>query len=291
MYWMPKLVRTATMFTMAISLMCCDSGGGDGNGGNGTDGGASSLTTDSEIAAHADEQFPFTPNQPIDVHFACVRSGSNLGWYFLLTPDGAMSVSFTTDTSEVFVFPGTYTYDNNQIRLQMPAGPTMPFPAGLDETSTALMPTLGMVGAFSTAQMLCVAGGHGHDGPATMALANYGCPTINVQAASFEDNVVEFVHQAIPTGMSVAGSVFRQRDVQIAGTTFPQVTRAYGIYRRSGNEWIANFRIPTDFADFIGSAPIVPAFEHNWLTGRFGANDNTVSVDQLTEDGTPCNLR
>ncbi|MBT8491554.1 MAG: hypothetical protein KJO07_00730 [Deltaproteobacteria bacterium] len=201
-----------------------------------------------------------------------------------------MEVSFVTDTSEVFAFAGSYTFDGAQIRLQMPSGPTQPFPAGLDESSDRIMPMLGMVAAFSTPQMICVAAGHGYDGPATRPLANYGCPTINIQAVSFEDNAVEFVHQAVPTGRSVAGSIFRQRDIQIDGQTFPQVARGYGIYRRTGDEFIATFRLPTDFADFAGLGTLAPPFENNWLTGHF-QGESSVIVDQLTEDGTPCTLR
>ena len=51
-------------------------------------------------------------------------------------------------------------HSGGAIRLQMPAGVDQPFPAGLDETSTVLMPQFGLVAGFATPSMACVVGGH-----------------------------------------------------------------------------------------------------------------------------------
>ena len=252
-----------------------------------------------DILETVDNLFPFQANQTFEALYVAARRGSNLDWYFHFHQDGTLDVLFTTDMHQDFSFSGTYTYNNNQITIQMPAGPTMPFPAGLNETSLVIMPQFGLVAAFATSEMVAICIGHGLNTQAPpRAQANYGCPVINVQAASSEENAIELVHRSVPTEFPVLGSIFRQQDTHVQGSANPLIRRGYGIYRQSGNNFYATFSIAKDFADFaMGQLPFdlgnvsVPFDDYNIISGSFGNNGQQLIVDQLSPEDGPCTLR
>lgn len=257
--------------------------------------------TETALADEIERQFAFTPNQNFEAIYQCARRNSQLIWHFVFRQDGSLNVLFTTDTYDDFRFDGTYTYNNGQINLQMPAGPQMPFPQGLNENTTLIMPQFGLIAAFSTPDMVCACEGHNLNTQAPPKVqANYDCPNINIQVASDEDNAVEFVHRAIPFEEPVPGSIFRQRDIYVNGLTNPLITRAYGIYRQQGDRFYASFRIVSDFAALAQqnnvnlpfALPEDPPFEdYNLLSGEFRNNGQQVIVDQLQPQEGPCNLR
>lgn len=252
------------------------------------------LTVEEEI----DNRFTFRPNRPFNAIYQCGRLNSQLLWFFVFKDDGSMQVLFTTDTHEDFVFDGTYSYDNNQLRLRMPAGPTMPFPQGLDEGSTAIMPQFDLIAAFSTPEMICICEGHDLNTQAPPKVqANYDCPEINVQASTYEDNAIEFVHREMPFDLAVPGSIFRQQDTYINGLSNPNIRRGFGIYRQDGNRFFASFRIAQDFADFarnelpVAFNPGVPFNDHNLISGSILNGGQEIIVDQLDPNAGACGLR
>ncbi len=254
--------------------------------------------TEAEWLQEMNNRFPFSANQPFEAIYQCGRSGSQLLWFFLFREDGTMQALFTTDTHDDFAFDGTYTYTNDQIRLMMPGGPTMPFPQGLDETTTSIMPQMGLVAAFATPQMICICDGHTLNTQAPPQVqANYDCPIINIQAASDEDNAVEFVHREVPFAFPVTGSIFRQQDIYINGAQNPIIRRGFGIYRQQGDRFYANFRVAADFAQYAaGNLPFafnpgLPFEDYNLLTGEFRNNGQEIIVDQLMPEEGPCSLR
>ncbi len=255
--------------------------------------------TEEELLEDINRQFAFTPNTRFEALYHCARLNSNLDWYFLFNEDGTFDVLFTTDTNEDFSFRGNYTYENDQINLQMVGGPAMPFPNGLDESTTVIMPQFGLVAAFATPEMACVCEGHNlNEQMPPKVNANYDCPNINQQAATDEDNAIELVHRAVPFEFPVLGSIFRQQDTYVNGLTNPLIRRGYGIYRQAGNEFYATFRIAKDFADFAGgqlpfdlSSLEAPFEDYNILSGKISADGQEVTVDQLMPEAGPCRLR
>jgi len=246
-----------------------------------------------------ENRFPFLPNQNFEAIYLAGRRNSNLEWYFHFHTDGSLDVRFTTDTNLNLSFPGRYTYANNEITILMEAGDDMPFPAGLNESTTVIMPQFGLVAAFATEQMVAVCIGHGRNTQQPPRVnANYGCPLINVQSETSEDNAIELVHSAVPFSFPVAGSVFRQQDRIVNRSENPIITRGYGIYRQSGNDFYATFRIAEDFADFArGQLPFpvgtvnAPFNDFNVLSGRMEANGTELFIDQLQPEAGPCQLR
>jgi hypothetical protein len=243
------------------------------------------------------DRFPFVADQPIDVTYQCERVGSVLAWTFHLAPDGTLVVAFTTDTHEDHVFYGTYTHGGGAIRLSMPPGPAMPFPLGLDETSTVIFPQLGIVAGFATPEMTCVAIGHGMNAVEPMDTVDYTCPLIRYEAATDEENAIELVHRAVPFAIPVPGSSFRQRDVWIVGADQPNVTRAYGIYRRDGDRMVVSFQVASDFARAHGAllptslSPNAPFADHNVLSGTLVDGGQGLLVDQLEPESGACTRR
>ena len=246
-----------------------------------------------------DDSFLFTPNQNFEALYYALRVNSNLEWYFNFHLDGSFDVLFTTDTSEDFVFTGTYTYLNNQINLQMDGGPVSPFPNGLNESSIVIMPQFGLVAAFATDQMVAICIGHNLNTQAPPRVnANYGCPVINVAAATSEENAIELVHSAVPTSFPVTGSIFRQKETIINITNDPIIRRGYGIYRQTGNAFFATFSIAEDFVDFAqGQLPFqidninAPFDDFNIISGRLQADGNELVIDQLEPEAGACLLR
>jgi len=262
-----KLTQTLSTLCLLVGLAACG-GGGDGGGGGGGGGGAAAT-----LQAEIDRLFPFTPNQPFDVTMVCGRTNSQLTYYFDFDANGVFNVYIRLDNGQEVSFGGTYTYANGAIRMVALNNPILP----LDETSTRIVAHLGMVGEMDTPSMRCGAIGHGYNPPATESFRSYDCPLINIAAASDEDNSIEFVHGVLPLNILVLGGIFRQRDINIIGTTNPNVTRGQGIYRRVGD---------TFYADFGGQFP-----DYNLLKGSFAANDQQLSVEQLQPGAGPCTRR
>jgi len=243
--------------------------------------------------------FTFMPNQNFEALYICARRNSNLEWYFNFHNDGTLDVLFTTDTNQDFSFRGSYTYSNDRLTLQMDSGPSMPFPLGLNESSTVIMPQFGLVAAFATSEMVAVCVGHGMNTQQPPRVnANYGCPTINVQATTSEENAIELVHTAVPFAFPVSGSIFRQKETNIQGSANPIIRRGYGIYRQSGNDFYATFRAAEDFVDFTqGNLPFnvgninSPFDDFNVISGSIRANGQELLVDQLQPEVGPCSLR
>ncbi len=244
------------------------------------------LPGDDTLLQTIENRFPFTPNQTFEAIYLAGRRGSGRQWYFHFHRDGSLDVLFTTDTSLDLSFPGRYTYINNEITIFMDAGDNMPFPMGLNESSTVIMPQFGLVAAFATQEMIAICIGHGLNTQQPPRVnANYSCPTLG------EENAVELVHSAVPGSFPVTGSIFRQKDTQV-------IRRGYGIYRQSGNDFFATFKIAEDFAEFAqGRLPFSvgtvssPFDDFNVLSGRISADGTELTVNQLQPEEGPCRLR
>lgn len=170
------------------------------------------------------------------------------------------------------MFSGSYTYQNDEIHMT-----SQSFILPLDETTTNITPRMGLVGIFDTPNMLCAAYGHRYNDPSADISASYSCPYINIGPASSEVNAIEFVHSAIPFSFPVSGSIFRQKDLEVTGSINPIITRGYGIYRRLGNTFYADFGDQFD--------------DYNLLKGSFANGDQQITVDQLEPSAGPCNIR
>jgi len=254
-----------TRLALVLSALLAACGGGADGGGSAGGGGA--------LQAEIDRLFPYTPNQPLDVLFQCGRSNSRLTYYIGLSPNMSFVAFFETDTFQQVSFTGSYTHANGAIRLVSDPNPALM----LDETTTRITPHLGLAADFETPLMRCGAVAHGYNDPATTGFKSYGCPLINRGPQSAEDNAFEFDDSSSPFGVVFRGGIFRQRDVDVFLAGGPTIWRGYGIYRRLGN---------TFYADFGSQFP-----DHNLLKGSFGAGDQQMSVEQLEPAAGPCNRR
>lgn len=264
---MPTTTTTTTskLTTAAFAaLLAACSGGGD----DAAAGGAAA-----DLQAEIDARFPYVANRPVDVTYVCGRSNSRLTYYFDLAPDGSFTVFFETDTYRQVSFSGRYTHANGVLRLVALDNDILP----LDESSTRLVPHLGLLGEFHTPTMSCGAVAHGYNDPARAGWKAYDCPLIRRAAASDEDNAIEFDDASSPFPFTFFGGIFRQRDVQVAGSPNPNVWRGWGIYRRDGD---------TFYADFGNQFP-----DHNLLKGQFRNGDAQLVVDQLEPTAGACRRR
>lgn len=266
----------AAVIAAAAGLLLAACGGGDagtapvaGNGPNGPNGPNGAAALQAEI----DARFPYVPDQPLDVLFVCSRTNSRLTYYFGFSPNGVLTVFFETDTYQRVSFDGTYTHANGTIRMLALNNPALP----LDESSTRIVPHLGMVGEFETPNMRCGAVAHGYNDPAANVFAHYACPTIHAGAGGSEENAFEFNDSASPFGLMFRGGVFRQRDYWATFNGQAIVTRGVGIYRRVGDTFYA------DFGNQFG--------DHNLLKGSFGNGGQQLSVEQLEPGAGACARR
>jgi hypothetical protein len=272
-YW-NTVDRAIVVVVGYVSLVLAGCGGGSGEPGVGGNNNTNQTPNAQALQAEIAQQFPFVANVPFAVTFSCGRSNSQLTYYFDFRLDSTFQVYIELDNFQQVSFTGTYTYVGNAIRMVADPNNILM----LDETTTQIVQHLGMVGEFYTPIMSCGAIGHRYNDVATDTFKSYDCPNINIQAASYEDNAFEFVHSGgNPFGFVVRGGIFRQRDVQVSGTTNPNVTRGYGIFRRVGN---------TFYADFGGRFA-----DHNLLKGAFVGGDQQLSVEQLQPSAGPCNRR
>ena len=265
-----RVVVAAILYSLALSG--CGSGGGSGGGGS--DDADDNVNPDAALLALFEQLFPFTPNQTFDVVFQCARLNSVLLYTFDFRNDGTFNLYSTTDVpQDIGPFPGTYTYQNGILNLQL----TSVF-LNLNESSTSITPAFGLVGIFQTPNMICGAIGHRENAAEFGTRVHYDCPIINQQAVSYDENDIEFVHQAVPFGFNVPGSAFRHRDRWISGAIQPLILRGYGLYRRVGNDFYVFFASGT-FDDF------------NVLQGVFKNGDLQLSVNQLEPARGDCILR
>lgn len=249
---------------IAAALMSSACGGGGGKNGGGDNG-------DAALLAELERIFPFTPNQPFDVVYQCGRLGSALVYTLNFKNDLTFDIYTTTDApADVGPFAGVYTYQNDELHLQINSALIV-----FDETSTSITPSFGLLAAFQTPSMSCVAIGHRENVTEFGTTVHYDCPNINIQAVSFDDNAIEFVHRAVPFSLAVPGSAFRARDRYISGNPSALVARGYGLYRRTGNDFYIVF-LPGTFDD------------NNVLSGRFKNGDLQISVDQLEPQRGDC---
>jgi hypothetical protein len=262
--------NTHASLAFACTLAAC---GGGGAGGGTAAPAPAAAPAPVNLQAEIDQLFPFVPNQPFEVAFACGRTNSRLIYHFAFRTDSTFQVFIELDNFQQVDFAGMYTYANGAIRMVALNNPVLP----LDETTTRIVPHLGLVGEFETPSMRCGAVGHGHNDPALENFRSYDCPLINIAAASDEDNAFEFTHSANPFNIVVRGGTFRQRDINVSATTQPNVTRGYGIFRRVGDTFYADYG--AQFADF------------NLLKGRFLNGEQQLSVDQLQPSAGACNRR
>jgi len=262
-----RSLRRLSAMALTGALAAC---GGGGDGGAGAAVGAPVAQT---LQAEIDQRFPYTANQAIDVTFACSRSNSRLNYFFDFDLNFRFTVFFETDTHQQVSFSGSYIHANGALHMAADPNPVLL----LDEISTRIVPHLGLLAEFYTPTMRCGAVGHGYNDPATESFKAYGCPNINVGAASREENAVEFSYSANPFPGFFLGSIFRQRDVDVYLSPSLVTTRGYGIFRRVGD---------TFYADFWNQFP-----DANLLKGTFANGDMQLSVEQLQPGVGPCNRR
>lgn len=210
--------------------------------------------------------FPFTPNRAIDVYYSCGLSTSALSYELHMMRDLRFTIAARLDTGDIAVATGTYAYANDIITIRTDPNDFL----FLDERATSITPALGLVGAFTTQVMLCLAVGHEEDEPATRVNASYMCPEFGEGPASNQVNVFEF-------DVAWPGSIFRDRNRWVLGNDQPLIQRAFGIHRKLGSQHYGYFG--TQFDDY------------NVVTGAFGAGANTVRIDQLPGGFQQCTRR
>lgn len=259
-------VLVIAIFSVLLQSACGSSGGGDSE-----DGGDNG---DQALLAQIEQLFPFTPNQTFDVIYSCGRVGSTLEYIFDLKGDGSFDLTITTDVGQDIFQAGTYTYQNDQIRLQTGAPPGFIL-FNLDETTTQIVTAFGLVAAFQTPNMICGAIGHRENAIEFGNTVHYDCPNINIQAVSFDVNAIEFVLRTIPFNLAVPGAAFRARDRFISGNPQAIIRRGNGLYRRTGNDFYIFFA-PGTFDD------------NNVLSGEFRNGDLQISVNQLEPNRGDC---
>lgn len=254
-----------TILITVLSLGGCGQGGGGGNNNAGLN--------QQALLDQVNQRFPFTPNQPFDVIYACQRLNSQLLYTFDFNSNGTFDLYSTLNNNQDIMVSGTYTYQNDEIHM-LSQNNFLP----LDETSVNIESLFGLLYRFQTANMDCIAIGHRYNDPMRefSTTVNYSCPNINITQTYYDNNAIEFAHQNMPFNLTVPGSAFRQRDRNINGATQPNILRGYGIYRRAGDEFYVYFNNQFD--------------DVNILTGSFMNGDLQISVDQLEPGAGNCSL-
>jgi hypothetical protein len=242
-----------------------------GGGGGGDDGGAAAAGVNNQtVQAEVDRLFPYVADKAISVTFECGRFNSRLTYYFHFDLNFRFTVLFETDTYRQFSFSGSYSHANGAMRMVADPNNVL----ALDETTTRIYPRLGILAAFETPGMRCTAVGHGYNDPSLDSFKSYDCPNISPSGVSIEDNAIEFTYSANPFPGFYRGAVFRQREI---GIITPIITRGYGIFRRVGDTFYADFW--SQFGDV------------NLLKGTFLNGDSQIRVEQLSPSVGPCNRR
>lgn len=251
---------------VAVALAGCGGGGGGGGAAPGT-------TDQTALLQEIEASFPFQADQPLDQLFICQIGGSSLTWYFNFFPAGQLEIYTTLDTGADLLRNGSYTYQGGIIDLEVNNDAVV-----LNESSIELRTALGMVSAFRTRNLQCATYGHRYNAREFGSTLGFDCPESNIQAASSDDNALEFVHRSVPFEFAVAGSAFRQRDRFVQGAVDPLIRRGFGIYRRAGDRFYVFFD-GGQFDDF------------NYLSGRFANGDLAVTLDQTPVASGACQRR
>lgn len=156
--------------------------GGLGACGSGGSGGASAAIVGRpgvhSLQTEVDRLFPYVADQPFDVTLVCTRSNSSLTYYFDFDLNLRFTAYFESNTFQQFSFSGSYTHANGEMRMVADPNPALM----LDETTTRIVPHLGLLAEFHTPIMRCGAAGHGYNNPATETFKSYDCPNITLQA-------------------------------------------------------------------------------------------------------------
>jgi hypothetical protein len=272
--WRVRTRRGLVAMGMSAALAACGGGGGGGggDGGGGNPGGAPAAGQGALID-EIEQRFTYIPDQPLDQLFICRVAGSGLTWYLYFQPAGTMQVYTTLDNGQDIIESGSYTHANGTIDFQT-SGPGLL----LDESTTTIETGLGMIVRFVSPNADCHTYGHRYNATEFAGTVGFDCPASNIQAATQDENAIEFVHRAVPFAFAVPGSLFRQRDRYISGATDPNILRGYGIYRRDGDRFYAYFALD-QFDDF------------DYLSGRFTGGDMAIELDQEAVAGSACPRR
>jgi hypothetical protein len=265
------ILRVVIAMVLVSGLSACGGGGGGDGGAAAVNGAGAAPGTPNapDLQSEMNQRFPYVANEPIDVTFFCRRVNSKLGYYFKFDLNWRFTVFFETDNYQQYSFFGGYSHANGAMRMVADPNNIL----ALDETTTRIASRLGILAEFETPGMRCDAVGHGYNDPVTESYKSYDCPNISPTGVSIEDNSIEFTYSAKPFTGYFYGSIFRQREVGIV----PLITRGYGIYRRVGNTFYADFW--NSFADV------------NLLKGTFLNSDSQLSVEQLKPEAGACNKR
>ena len=251
---MRRINRFCLMGLAVLTVACGDAGGGTGPGPGGP-----SLE-------QVNAQFPFAPNTPMSVHFLCLLTSSSLEYELHLRDDLSFTIAARLDTGDVAAASGTYSYRNDVISLRSNPNNFI----SLDEQSTSITPALGIVYAFATQVMRCVAVGHEHDDPSTIVGEQYMCPELSEGPVSSQVNAFEF-------DVAFPGSIFRHRNRWVLDRDQPFIQRGYGIYRRIGRRYYGYFGSQFD--------------DYNVVTGAFSNGNDVVQIDQLPDGFSECRRR
>jgi len=252
--------------TNLVALLLMIAGcGGDSGGGIGS--------SQQELLDQVNGKFPFTPNRPFDVIFTCQRNNSQLLYTLDFKSSGDFDLYSTLNTGQDVMVSGNYSYQNDELHLQLQSNFI-----SLDERSSGIESLFGILYRFQTAEMDCIAIGHRYNDPARefSSTVHYSCPDTNIQATSYDNNAIEFVHRNMPFSLPVPGSAFRQRNRNISGTIQPIIQRGYGIYRRDGDNFYVYFNNLFD--------------DVNILSGAFSNGDLEIRIDQLEPQAGSCTL-
>ena len=248
---MEQTMRYALVGLVLFGIACGDAAG-NGDGGPTLD----------EVNA----KFPFTANETMNVYFACILSNSSLLYQLQLRKDSTFAIAAQLDTGDMAFATGSYSYENDVIRLQTDPNNFI----FLDEQTTSITPALGIVYRFDTQIMRCAANGHEEDDPATRVGAYYLCPEFSEGPASSQVNAFEF-------DVALPGAIFRDRNRWISGNDQPIIARGNGVYRRSGDLYYGYFGNQFD--------------DYNIVSGTFDNERATVHVDQLPAGFSQCSRR
>jgi hypothetical protein len=251
---MRRVNRFCLMGLAVLTIACGDAGGGPGQGPGGP-----SL-------GQVNAQFPFTPNAPVRVHFLCLLARSSLEYELRLRDDLSFTIAARLDTGDVAAATGAYSYRDDVISLRTDPNDFV----YLDEETTSITPALGIVYAFETRVMRCIAVGHEHDDPSAVVGERYLCPELTEGSVSSQVNAFEF-------DVSFPGSIFRDRNRWVLDRDQPFIQRGYGIYRRSGERYYGYFGSQFD--------------DYNLVTGTFSNGRSTARFDQLPEGFSECARR
>lgn len=251
-----KVAMRNTIGCLVIGLILLGLGCGDAANG------AGSGPTLEEVNA----EFPFTPNQPMNVYFGCALAGSSLFYQVQLRNDSTFTIAAELDTGDIAFATGVYAYENDVIRMQTNPNNFV----FLDEQSTSITPALGIVYRFETQVMRCIAIGHEEDDAASRVGASYLCPEFSEGPASSQINAFEF-------DVALPGAIFRDRNRWVTTNDQPIILRGTGIYRRMGDEYYGYFGDQFD--------------DYNVVSGTFVDGRAAVQVDQLPNGASQCAVR